>query len=116
MPYKDPLSYTWLTYFWVGALAAWGGISNYIYKVKVGMTSRYSLTELIGELVTCTLAGVITFWLCELAALPPLLSAVFIAVSGHMGARLIFILERKVEQMVTRWMSGQVDKSDKHDS
>lgn len=93
MPEKDPFSYSILTYMWVMAIAMWGGIVNYLSKVKDGVIHRLSLMEFIGELFVSGFVGVITFWLCELSDIHPLLSAALIGISGHMGSRAIFQME-----------------------
>jgi len=90
---KDPSSYSWLAYAWVIGLSIWGGFVSYLRKVNTGKLHKWSITELVGEIVTSALMGVITFWICEWATVPPLLSAAFIAVSGHMGSRGLFLLE-----------------------
>ncbi|MEJ1402646.1 MAG: phage holin family protein [Candidatus Sedimenticola sp. (ex Thyasira tokunagai)] len=98
MPATDPTSYSMITYLWVSGLAAWGGVVNYIRKVKDGHSKRFSITELVGEIVTSSFAGVITFWLCEMSQIDSLFSAVLIAISGHMGARAIYLIEAILEK------------------
>jgi len=90
---KDPATYTLLTYLWVFALAAWGGVVNYIKRIKDGNPQRFNFMELVGEIVTSAFAGLVTFWLCEAASIAPLYTAVMIAVSGHMGTRAIYVIE-----------------------
>lgn len=97
---KDPLSYPLITYAWVVFLALWGGLANFIGKVKRGESRWCNLTELVGELVISGGVGVITFYLCEIGNIPPLMSSVFIAISGHMGTRVIFLLEKKGEKFL----------------
>lgn len=94
MPYKDPTNYTLITYAWITVLACWGGVVNFIGKIKRGDTKPFNITELIGEMVTSAFSGLITFYLCELSMTPPLLTAVLVAISGHMGARAIFMIEK----------------------
>jgi len=53
--------------------------------------------EIIGELTTSGFAGVMTFWLCEAADINGLITAVLIGISGHMGGRAIFIIEKWAE-------------------
>lgn len=97
MPEKDPTTYSLLTYFWVMLLSAWGGVVSWLRKRRSGQARPFNFTEFIGELVTSAFAGVITFWLCEYSQIPQLMSAVLIAISGHMGSRAIFQIERWVE-------------------
>jgi hypothetical protein len=97
MPEKDPTNYGWITYAWVMIVAAAGGAVNFHRKMREGAVRALNFTEFIGELITSAFAGVITFWLCEWQGVPPLLSAVFIAISGHMGSRAIFGIEKWAE-------------------
>lgn len=95
---KDPTSYSWLAYAWVVLLSMWGGAVSFYQKVKNGTTDKWSITELVGELITSAFSGVMAFYLCEFGGLPPLLTAVCVAISGHMGARGIFMLEQVVKK------------------
>lgn len=90
---KDVDSFTILTYGWVIFLSIWGGVVNYVNKVKAGTATRFNITELIGDIVTSGFVGVLTFWMCQASAIDPLLTAVMVGVAGHMGARAIAKLE-----------------------
>lgn len=94
MPEKDPTSYTILTYAWVMFLSAWGGLVNFIGRVKTGEARAFNFIELIGELFTSAFAGVLTFWMCEAAGINSLITAAMVGISGHMGSRAIFQLEK----------------------
>lgn len=98
MPEKDPSSYSMITYAWVVALAALGGTVNFMRKVKDGAARAFNFTEFIGELMTSGFAGLLTFWLCEWAGIDKMLSAVMIGISGHMGSRAIFKIEKWAEE------------------
>jgi len=93
MPEKDPATYSLITYMWMSALAGMGGFVSYYQKVKTGLVSRWSFTELIGELFTSAFCGVITFWLCEAGNFEPLITAAFVGIAGHMGSRGLFAIE-----------------------
>ena len=83
-----------VTFFWVIALSAWGGIVSYLHKVeKLGL--RFSLIKLAAEIFTSGFVGVMTFLLCDAAKLSWEVSAALVGVSGHMGTRALFILENK---------------------
>jgi predicted CDP-diglyceride synthetase/phosphatidate cytidylyltransferase len=97
MPEKDPASYALATYLWVVILAAAGGAVNFLRKIKSGTARAFNITEFIGELMTSGFAGLLTFWLCEAADVNKLLSAVLIGISGHMGSRAIFKIEKWAE-------------------
>ena len=97
MPEKDPTNYGWITYGWVLLLAAFGGTVNFARKLREGAVRAFNITEFIGEIFTSAFAGVLTFYLCEWSGVAPLLSAVLIAISGHMGSRAIFGIEKWAE-------------------
>lgn len=100
MPEKDPFTYSFITYLWVIGLSSWGGIASYVRKVRGSIIARFSIVELIGELAISAFVGVITFYLCNYAELDPALTAALVGVSGHMGSRAIFNIERVVQQRI----------------
>lgn len=82
-----------LTYAWVLGLATLGGAASFVRRVRNGEAKYSNIIELIGELVVSAFAGLVTFFLCRSAAFDEMLTAAFIAISGHMGTRIIFIFE-----------------------
>jgi len=98
VPEKDPSNYPLITYLWVFGLAMIGGTVNFLRKVKTGAARAFNITEFFGELITSGFAGLLTFWLCEAADLNKLVSAVLIGISGHMGSRAIFKIEKWAEE------------------
>ena len=82
-----------LTYAWVFGLAMLGGAASFVRRVRNGEAKYSNIIELIGELVVSAFAGLVTFFLCRSAAFDEMLTAAFIAISGHMGTRIIFIFE-----------------------
>lgn len=103
---KDPTSYSLLTYAWVVALSAWGGMVRFIRKVKAGeMSLKQASLTLAGEIVTSAFAGVVTFYACEANDVAPLMTAVLVGVAGHMGGRAL----EPVEQLFKRWFGGKGD-------
>ncbi len=88
--YKEYFPFAWMI-----GLSFWGGIAGYLRKIKEGH-NRFSVTELIGELFISGFVGVLTFLLCQSAQLNPLLTAAMVGISGHMGSRAIFIIEKIV--------------------
>jgi hypothetical protein len=93
-PPKSPFSYELITYLWVVGLSAWGGVVSFMRKMRDGNARPFNIMELIGEIFTSAFAGMVTFWLAELANFPPLLVAALVGISGHMGSRSIGMLEQ----------------------
>jgi len=102
-PGKTITGYALLTYAWVLALSTWGGLVNYISKIRAGRIARFNVTELIGDLFISGFTGILTFWLCEASGFNELTTAVFVGISGHMGARMI----GKLETMLSRKLDLQ---------
>ena len=82
-----------LTYGWVVGLSMLGGAASFVRRVRTGQAKYSNIVELIGELVVSAFAGLVTFFLCQSAKFDGALSAAFIAISGHMGTRIIFMFE-----------------------
>ena len=97
-PEKTITGYALLTYAWVLALSTWGGMVNYLSKIRMGHIARFNITELIGDMFISGFTGVLTFWMCEAAGFNELTTAVFVGISGHMGARMI----GKFEKLMSR--------------
>ena len=69
-------------------LSTWGGLVNHITKLRSG-EKKFQAKELISDLVVSTFAGLITFYFCRAASVSETMSAVLVAISGHMGTRAI---------------------------
>lgn len=97
-PEKSVTGFALLTYAWVIGLSTWGGMVNYISKIKSGDIARFNITELIGDIAISGFTGLLTFWMCQAANFNELTTAVCVGVSGHMGTRMI----GKLEQALSR--------------
>ncbi|MGB8517036.1 MAG: phage holin family protein [Gallionella sp.] len=109
MPEKDPSNYSFLTYIWVVAISSWGGIVSFHQKVVLGHARPFNLAELFGEILTSAFVGVVTFWLCEWANIPQMLTAAFVGITGHMGSRAIWRLEIALEGWFIK-RTGSIDQ------
>lgn len=103
MPFSDPNNYSVLTYLWMLWIAAWGGVVNYISRVKRGAVARFSFVELLGELVISAFSGVVTFWICEAVQLDSLITAACVAIAGHAGGKTVFFLEEVLHRRLEQW-------------
>jgi len=97
----------WLTLAWVFGLSMWGGTVNYIYKLNK-YHLPFSLFRFIGEILTAAFVGVITFLLCNSSGLGLEVTAALVGISGHMGTRALFLLEKKYE----RYLGAEVNDDD----
>jgi hypothetical protein len=90
------------TYLWVVCVSVLGGCASFYQKVKAGQARWFNFSELVGELATSALAGIITYWLAQYANLNGWLTAAMIGIAGHMGSRALFMLEKLFERWVAR--------------
>ena len=91
---KDPAAYDLLTYAWVFLLSLMGGVVAFLQKLRDGSARVFNLIEFIGELCTSAFTGVVTFYLCESAQFPAVLTAALVGIAGHMGNRGLFLIEK----------------------
>jgi len=98
MPEKDPTSYSLLTYGWVVMLAVVGGVISHLTKLQA--ERKFSMFRFVIDIVTAGFVGVLTFWICEAAKMNPLMTASFIGISGHMGSRILFLVETILKKKV----------------
>lgn len=97
-PPKSPWGYELAVYIWVTCLSTLGGVVSFMRKLKEGNARAFNIIEFIGEIATSAFAGIITFFMCQWAGFSDLLTASMVAVSGHMGSRAIFLLEKMLEK------------------
>ena len=86
----------------MAAVAALGGWVSFHQKVKEGQARYINFAELIGEITVSALVGIVTYWICKGFAVNEYLTAAACAISGHMGARAIFMAEKAVEGIVDK--------------
>lgn len=72
-------------------LSCWGGAVNYIAKNR---KKQFRARDLIFDLIISSFAGSMMHLLCKHAGLSQEVSAVLIAISGHMGTRAIASFEK----------------------
>lgn len=76
-------------------LASIGGAVHYLNKIdRHGIPFR--TFNFLLEIFTSGFVGIITFMLCDTAGWGWEFTAAIVAVSGHMGARALFIIERGI--------------------
>ena len=101
MPEKDPNNIAYIVewfrqfipYITTVFLSIWGGVVNHITTLRSGK-KKFQPKELIFDLIVSTFAGLLTFFFCKGAGVSETMSAVLIAISGHMGTRAIASFEK----------------------
>lgn len=108
-PDRGPFDHALLgAYAWIIGVSLLGGFASFYRRVKSGETKWVNLSELVGELATSAVAGLITFWLCKSAGLGEWTTAAFVGIAGHMGSRALFVFEKILEQWAAKFTNGKV--------
>ena len=102
MSAPDPSQLDWMTrYFMVIGLSMFGGLASYLGKVR--KSKVFSLIELTCEIVISGFTGILTYFLVSSQAWPWEWQAAAVGVSGHMGSKLLSLVElwaaHRVEQI-----------------
>jgi hypothetical protein len=82
-----------LTWVWILGLSALGGIVSFAQKIKAGHARAWNFTELVGEIATSGLAGIITANLADSINAPTSLKYALVGIVAHMGSRGLLKLE-----------------------
>lgn len=96
--HKSPLSYSLREYGLILAIAMLGGFVRWYNAVRRGETAAYDLRILVGELFTSAFLGILTFWACEAANAPPLVTAALAGMAGHAGVTGLMWAERVMKR------------------
>jgi hypothetical protein len=82
-----------LTWVWIIGLSTLGGIVSFWQKIKTGHARAWNFTELVGEIATSGLAGIITANLADSINAPASLKYALVGIVAHMGSRGLLKLE-----------------------
>lgn len=101
-----PFGLSWVEYMWVIAISSWGGVVSWVSKMR--SHQQFSLIELIGEITTSAFSGILVFLACQSTNLDGTITACLVGVSGHMGARTMYVLERGLGRILERIFGGVI--------
>ena len=90
------------TLFMAG-IAMVGGYVNFRQKMQAGSTRAWNITELLGEMFVSGMVGIVTFWVFRGFEVNEWLTAAGVAISGHLGSRGIFMIEKSIEKKFDTW-------------
>lgn len=97
----DPFSHkNLIATAYMAAVAGAGGLVSFYQKVKAGKVRAFNVVEFVGEIVISGAVGILTYWICKGLEVNEYLTVAGVAITGHMGARAIFVAETKIEEMV----------------
>lgn len=101
---KSPLDLPLKSYLFFGLVALLGGLVNWFSRVKRGEAQASNIAQLVGELVTSGVAGLMAWWFMQWMHIDEMLQAPIVGVAGHMGATALqwaeIVLKRRAEAML----------------
>lgn len=95
--HQSPLNWTIGIWLMAVGMSVMGGFVNFYNKINYGKTRVFNLIELIGEMATSGFVGLGAFMLMNSYDQHIGVSAVVAGICGHMGTRLLFVVERVLE-------------------
>lgn len=106
VPDKDPSAWTIATWLLALGMGFSGGVVHWWARMKSRRPRVFSLMELVGEVFTSGFVGVCVFMALNEWDQPAGLCAAASGISGHMGARLLLVLERAAESKLKPYLGG----------
>jgi hypothetical protein len=88
-------------YLWWVLMSVWGGTAAYVGRLKRS-GQRFSLVELVGEWSISGFSGMVTAYICQSSGFSFYVTAAAAGIAGHMGGRLIFLMERALSRYIER--------------
>lgn len=78
-------------------LSLWGGLVNYLGRIKSGIVKRFNLVELIGEFTISSFAGLLVGFVAIAFDVNAYVSLALAGVAGHAGGRTVYFLDKIFE-------------------
>lgn len=95
---------------WVLFLSLIGGLAAFITRLNNATTQKplgKIFLSLLGELVLSLFAGLITFLICQHWQTEEVLTAVWVALSGHMGGNAVDKMIKFANNKIDKFTGGQ---------
>jgi hypothetical protein len=99
----------WFAVVMIFILSLWGGLVNYLTRVKSGAVKRFKFVELFCELIISSFAGLSVGLIAMSCNVDPLLTVSLSGIAGHAGARTVYFLDRTLRNRLALF-SKQINK------
>lgn len=91
----------WFAIVMMVILSAWGGLVNYLGRLKSGLVKEFNLIELVGEFAISSFAGLTVGLIALSFDVHPLMTMALAGVAGHAGGRTVYFLDRLFQRRLT---------------
>lgn len=81
-----------LPFLYATLLSIWGGFVQYASRVRAG--EKWSWFAMCLDLIVCSFAGLMAFFLCQALGILDWQAAIVIAITAHEGTRAIGLMVR----------------------
>ena len=95
-----------LPYITTFALAMFGGLVKHVSNLR-NTSKSFKLREFVFDLIVSSFAGLLMYFLCKEAGVSDFMSAILIAISGHMGTQAIVAFENLYSRIVGNNLNGK---------
>lgn len=102
--------FNWFAAAMMLVLSLWGGLVNYLGRIKSGVLKRFDVIELIAELTICSFAGITIGFIAMSFDVHPLMSFALAAVAGHAGGRTVYFMDRFFQKKLSSFSRRRTDK------
>jgi peptidoglycan/LPS O-acetylase OafA/YrhL len=99
---RDPFTYSWQTYTWVLVLSLWGGLVAHVRKYAENNVPANRIAAFIVDIAGSGLVGILVFFGCESVGVTGPAAVLAVGVSGHMGVKALFALEKRCMPFITK--------------
>lgn len=97
---KDPTTWNYATWTLAIGMSCAGGLINFYARIKQGHVRAFNIVELVGEIFISAFVGLGVFMTAQSLDQPTGLCAALAGLGGHMATRLLFLVERAIENRI----------------
>ena len=103
-----------ITWLWVAGLSLLSGIASHLQRYQSSKKVKKPILTFVYDVVYCQLAGIITFFMCQISGIEGIEQALAISLGSHMGARLIFFIHNLMRENAEHLIILPIQKNHDH--
>jgi hypothetical protein len=100
MSHQDPSSIPIVSYLWVIGLSLLSSVAGFLSRFLSDKPPSRPILALIMDVSYSLLAGLTTYFMGQASELPEMTIIVLVCIGSHMGARLLFSMQRLVQKQI----------------
>lgn len=90
-------------------VSAWGGLVQYLIKMKSSVNKHFDLVDLISDIVISMFSGIIVGCIAYSLNISPLATMALAGMAGHSGCKTVYFLgriyEKKLKALSKRFLT-----------